>query len=106
MMSSNDERFTYTRFKGETIKDKLMQIDPSFIDVSLVEVVNVALACFSYICDEHINEDVGHGDAVQDIIENKADFVSNVEFLIKQCNSTNYAINNVLSKYIDKEVKK
>ena len=108
MISNNDERFTYTRFKIETIKDKLMKIEPSFNDVSTVEVMNIALACFSYICDEHINEDVGHGEAVQDIIDNKEDFVNNIKFLIQQCNSTNYAINNVLNKYMkeyDEEVK-
>ena len=47
MMSNNDERFTYTHFKVETIKDKLFQIDSSFKDVSKVEVMNIALACFS-----------------------------------------------------------
>ena len=103
MMSNNDERFTYTHFKVETIKDKLFQIDSSFKDVSKVEVMNIALACFSYICDEHINEDVRHGEAVQDIIDSKDEFVSNMKFLIQQSNSTNYAINNILNNYFDKE---
>ena len=103
MMSNNDERFTYTHFKVETIKDKLFQIDSSFKDVSKVEVMNIALACFSYICDEHINEDVRHGEAVQDIIDSKDEFVSSMKFLIQQCNPTNYAINNILNNYFDKE---
>ena len=102
-MSNDDERFTYTHFKVETIKDKLFQIDSSFKDVSKVEVMNTALACFSYIYDEHINEDVRHGEAVQDIIDSKDEFVSNMKFLIQQCNSTNYAINNILNNYFDKE---
>ena len=103
MMLNTNEGLTYTRFKSETIKDKLMQIDPSMNDVSTVEVINIALACFSYICDEHINEDVRHGEAVQDIIDSKDEFVSNMKFLIQQCNSTNYAINNILNNYFDKE---
>ena len=105
MMLNTDERLTYARFKSEAIKDKLMQIDPSMNDVSTVEVINIALACFSYICDEHINADVGHGEAIHDIIESKADFIDNVKFLIQQANSTNYAINNLLDRYVDKYYK-
>lgn len=109
MMLNTNEGLTYTRFKSETIKDKLMQIDPSMNNVSTVEVINIALACFSYICDEHINADVGHGETIQDIVDSKEDFVSNVKFLIQQTNSTNFAINNVLNRYFNKqdnEVKK
>lgn len=102
MMFNTNERYTYARFKSETIKDKLMHIDPSMNDVSTVEVINIALACFSYICDEHINADVKHGEIIHDIIDSKTEFVYNVEFIKQQANSTNFAINNLLDRYFDK----
>lgn len=106
-MNSN-ERYTYTQMRAMTIKNKLMQINPHICEPDTVDIINTALAVFSYICDAHIDDELEHGELVHDIIDDKAHFIFNVKTLIYETRDKNAVLNDYLDKKLDlnKEVKK
>lgn len=109
MMLNTSERFTYMNMRVMEIKSKLFQINPTMKEPDAVDILNVALIVFSYICDEHTDKELEHGDAIIDIIEDKAHFKYTVNDLIANANATNEVLNEYLRTHFNikhDEVKK
>ena len=109
MMLNTNERFTYANMRILEIKSKLFQINPHMKEPDALEVINLALVVFSYICDEHIDNELEHGDAIVDMIDDKAHFIYTVNDLIAGTNATNDVLNEYLEKHLlikRREVKK
>ena len=107
MMLNSSERLTYTKMRATNIRHKLLQINPDMRVFDAVDVVNTALAVFSYICDAHIDDELEHGEIVHDIIDNKQDFIYNVNSLIYETREQNHVLNDYIEKELNlnKEVK-
>ena len=101
MMLNNNERFTYTNLRLIGLKHKLFMIDPNMNEPNSLELINLALVVFSYICDEHIDPELEHGEAVQDMIEDKEHFIYTVKDVISMSNETNEFLNEYLEKYFN-----
>ena len=93
--------------RATNIRHKLLQINPDMRVFDAVDVVNTALAVFSYICDAHIDDELEHGEIVHDIIDNKQDFIFNVNSLIYETREQNHVLNDYIEKELNlnKEVK-
>ena len=103
MTLSNDERFTYANMYVMEIKRKLEILNPEMKEPFDIEVVNLALIIFSIICDAHAHAELERHDIVEDMLDNKADFLHYVNDLIQQSNDTNEVLNNYIKNI---EVKK
>ena len=103
----SSERLTYTQMRAMNIKRKLLEINPDMRVFDAVDVVNTALAVFSYICDAHIDKELEHGELIHDIIDEKQDFVYNVNSLIYETREQNHLLNEYIDKKLNlnKEVK-
>lgn len=99
MMSNKS--LTYTKMRAMNIRHKLLQINPDMRIFDIVDVVNTALVVFSYICDEHVDEELEHGELVHDLVDNKKYFIYNINSLIYETREQN----RVLDEYINKEIK-
>lgn len=104
----SSERLTYTKMRALSINRKLLYINPLMRDADTVDIVNIALAVFSYICDAHIDDELEHGEVVHTLIDEKQNFIYNVNSLIYETREHNHALNDYIDKQIDlnKEVKK
>ena len=99
MMSNKS--LTFTKMRAMNIRHKLLQINPDMRVFDDVDVVNTALVVFSYICDEHVDEELEHGELVHDLVDNKQYFIYNINSLIYETREQNH----VLDEYINKEIK-
>ena len=98
----NDKRFTYANLRIMEIKNKLSEINSEFNIFDDIEVINVALVLFSILCDVYANADLERHLIIEDMLDDKADFIHYVKDLIQQSNNTN----EVLTEYIEKEIVK
>lgn len=107
-MLKSSERLTYTQMRVMDIERKLLQINPNMKEADTVDIINTALAVFSYICDAHIDKELEHGELIHDIIDEKQDFVYNVNSLIYETREQNHVLNEYIDKKLNlnKEVKK
>ena len=101
MMLNNGERFTYTNLRLMAINQKLSMINPNMQNLDPLEIINVALVIFSYICDEHVDDELGHGEIVHDIIDDKGLFIYNMNDIVKNSNEINETLNNYLEQYFN-----
>ena len=98
----NDKRYTYANLRVMDIKNKLYNISDDFNIFDDIEIINVALVLFSFICDAHANEELEREIIIENMIDDKADFIHYVKDLTQQSNNTN----EVLTAYIQKELLK
>lgn len=98
----NDKRFTYANLRVMDIKNKLYNISDDFNLFDDIEIINVALVLFSILCDVYANADLERHIIIEDMLDDKADFVHYVKDLTQQSNNTN----EVLTAYIQKELLK
>lgn len=90
---------TYAEMRAFDIRNKLLLLNPE-LKLDDIDVVNVALVVFSFICDKHTNEDLERDLIVEEMLDSKIDFNHYVKDLIQQSNNTN----DVLNEYIDKKL--
>lgn len=98
----NDKRFTYANLRVMDIKNKLYNISDEFNLFDDIEIINVSLVVFSILCDTHANADLERHLIIEDMLDEKTEFIHYVKDLIQQSNNTN----EVLTKYIEKEIVK
>lgn len=96
----NDKRFTYANLRVMDIKNKLYNISDDFNLFDDIEIINVALVVFSILCDTHANADLERHLIIEDMLDEKTEFIHYVKDLIQQSNNTN----EVLTAYIEKEI--
>lgn len=99
-MLNSSERLTYTNMRVMNIKRRLLQINPNMKDADSVDIINIALVIFSYICDAHIDDKLEHGELIHDIIDDPHHFIYNVNTLIYETREQNHVLND----YIDKQI--
>ena len=98
----NDKRFTYANLRIMEIKNQLYKISDEFNLFDDIEIINVALVLFSILCDVYTNADLERHLIIEDMLDEKTEFIHYVKDLIQQSNNTN----EVLTAYIEKEIVK
>ena len=98
---TDNENLTYANFRIIEIRRKLLEINEE-IKVNDIDIMNVALALFSILCDAHANNEIGRHEIIEEMLDTKSDFVYYVNDLVKQTSDTNHA----LKQYIEIELSK
>lgn len=108
MMLNLNENLTYATLRVMAIKHQLSLIDPLMKEPDTADIINLALVVFSYICDAHIDEELEHGEAVEELLDNKEHFKYSVKDVMNTARQTNHVLNEFLEKNfnISKEANK
>lgn len=92
------EQNAYVPLRIMEIKHKLNKINPSMKEPDDFQVINLALAVMSTVCDAHANVELERHEIIEDMINNKQDFNYYVNDLIEQTT----IINDVFNEYFEK----